>query len=72
MTRHHLTWCYLGNRAGTASELAEEALANPATNFMFADDEDKTRVRRQIEAVLRANATDRQLLEIAVLLGVRL
>lgn len=72
MTRRHLTWAYLGNRAGPASELAQDAIDNPEQPFMFADEEDKHRVRRQIEAALRTNATDRQLLEISALLGVRL
>ena len=72
MTRKHLTWAYLGNRAGPAAELAQDALNNPEQSFMFADDEDRVRVRRQIEAVLRTTATDRELLETAVRLGVRL
>lgn len=72
MTRRHLTWAYLGNRAGPAAELAQEALDNPEQPFQFADSEDKHRVRRQIEAALRTSATDRQLLDIAALLGVRL
>jgi len=72
MTRRPITWAYLGNKAGPASELAQDALDNPEQSFMFADDDDKTRVRRQIEAVLRTTATDRQLLEIAALLNVRL
>lgn len=72
MTRKHLTWAYLGNRAGPATELAQDAIDNPEQPFMFATDEDKHRVRRKIEAVLRTTATDREIIETAVRLGVRL
>lgn len=72
MTRRHLTWAYLGNKAGHLSELAEEALKNPQLPFQFASDEDRARVRRQIEDAIRKNATDRELLELAVKLCCKL
>ena len=70
MTRRHLTWAYLGNRAGPVSELAQDALDHPELPFQFADDSDRARVRRQIEDALRKSATDRQLLEIAWMLNI--
>jgi hypothetical protein len=72
MTRRHLTWAYLGNKAGPAAELAQDALDHPELNFSFADSEDRARVRRQIEDALRKSATDRDLLIIARMLGVNL
>lgn len=72
MTRRHLTWAYLDNKAGPFSELSEEALQNPQLPFQFASDEDRARVRRQIEDAIRKNATDRELLELAVRFGCKL
>jgi hypothetical protein len=72
MTRRHLTWAYLGDKAGPASELAQDALDHPELPFQFADSEDRARVRRQIEDSLRKSATDRDLLIIARMLGVNL
>jgi hypothetical protein len=72
MTRRHLTWAYLGNKAGPTAELVQEALDHPELTFSFADSEDRARVRRQIEDALRKSAKDRQLIEIAALLDVRL
>ena len=71
MSRRHLTWCYLDRECGPAALLSKKALENPGLEFMFADTEDRARVRRQIEAALRTTATDRQLLDIAELLDVR-
>lgn len=70
MTRRHLTWAYLGNQAGPATELVQAALDYPELPFQFSDSEDRARVRRQIEDALRKSATDRQLLEIAGMLNI--
>ena len=72
MTRRHITWAYLDNRSGPLSELADEALQNPQLSFQFASDEDRARVRRQIEDAIRKNVTDRELLELAVRFGCKL
>lgn len=69
MTRRHLTWAYLDNRSGPLSELAGDALQNPQLAFQFASDEDRARVRRQVEDAIRKNATDLELLELAVRFG---
>lgn len=72
MTRKHLTWAYLDNRSGPLSELADEALQNPQLSFQLASDADRARVRRQIEDAIRKNATDLELLEMAVRFGCKL
>jgi hypothetical protein len=72
MTRRHLTWAYLGSQAGPLSELAEDALKNPQLAFQFASDKDRARVRRQVEDAIRKNATDRELVELAVRFGCKL
>ena len=72
MTRRHLTWVYLDNKSGPLSELAEETLQNPQLAFQFASDEDRARVRRQVEDAIRKNATDLELLELAARFGCKL
>ena len=69
MTRRTFrAWCYLGTKCGPIEDLAQDVLDHPETDFMFADDEDKARIRRAIEGCLRKTATDRQLVEIARML----
>jgi hypothetical protein len=72
VARRHLTWAYLGNKAGPAAELAQDAFAHPELPFQFADSEDRARVRRQIEDAIRKNLTDRELLELAVRFGCKI
>lgn len=56
-------WAYLGTQAAPIESLAQDVLNNPETDFMFADGEDKAKIRRAIEDCLRKKATDRQLFE---------
>jgi hypothetical protein len=72
MSRKHITWAYLGNKACPLSELTQDALEHPDLTFSFADSEDRARVRRQIESALRITTSDRELLEIAVKLKINL
>jgi hypothetical protein len=66
MTRRTFhAWCYLGTKCGLIDILAQDVLDNPETDFVFAADCDKARIRRAIEDALRKTATDRQLVEIA-------
>lgn len=69
MTRRPVIWAYLGNRGAPIEDLAQDAISNPELDFMFADDEDRSRLRRRVENALRKTASDRELLEMAVKLG---
>jgi hypothetical protein len=70
MTRRAFrAWCYLGTRCGPIEDLAQDALDQPETDFVFAADCDKARIRRAIEDAIRKTATDRQLVEIARMLN---
>lgn len=69
MTRRTFrAWCYLGTKRGPIYDLAQDVLDQPETDFMFADDGDKARIRRAIKDALRKTATDRQLVEISRML----
>ena len=67
-----LIWVYVGSKAGPLADLASLVIQHRDMPVTLADDRDRARLRRRIEARLRNEASDRQLVEIAVKLGCKL